>query len=85
MHHLFKSYGDFAELVDFVYWFNCIVKGLSLQPVCASGLSLPALFYLYKLLVYFLNQKSVYFLHASILFHPHHSAQSYTCSNALPT
>ena len=28
----FKSYGDFAEWVDFVYWWSCIGKGLRLQP-----------------------------------------------------
>ena len=28
----FKSYGNFAELVDFAYWWSCIGKGLSLQP-----------------------------------------------------
>ena len=28
MHHWFKSYGDFAENVDFDYWWSCIRKGL---------------------------------------------------------
>ena len=28
MHHLFKSFGDFAELVDFAYLWSCIRKGL---------------------------------------------------------
>ena len=26
--HLFKSYGNFAEWVDFAYWWNCIGNGL---------------------------------------------------------
>ena len=30
---LFKSYGNFAEWVDFAYWWCCIGKGLCLQPV----------------------------------------------------
>ena len=29
----FKSYGDFAECVDFAYWWSCIGKGLRLQPL----------------------------------------------------
>ena len=29
----FKSYRDFAEYVDFAYWWNCITKDLRLQPV----------------------------------------------------
>ena len=33
LHTWFKSYGDFAELVDFAYWWRCIRKGLQLQPV----------------------------------------------------
>ena len=28
----FKSYSDFAELVDFAYWWSFIGKGLRLQP-----------------------------------------------------
>ena len=28
----FKSYGDFAEWVDFAYWWSFIGKGLHLQP-----------------------------------------------------
>ena len=32
LHYCFKSYGDFAELVDFAYWWSCIGKGLRLQP-----------------------------------------------------
>ena len=28
----FKSYGIFAEWVDFAYWWSCIRKGLCLQP-----------------------------------------------------
>ena len=28
----FKSYGDFAEWVDFAYWWSCIRKGLRMQP-----------------------------------------------------
>jgi hypothetical protein len=28
----FKSYCTFAEWVDFAYWWNCIGKGLHLQP-----------------------------------------------------
>ena len=31
-HFWFKSYRDFAELVDFAYWWSCIGKGLRLQP-----------------------------------------------------
>ena len=32
MHELCKSYGDFAEWVDFASWWSCIGKGLRLQP-----------------------------------------------------
>ena len=32
LHYWFKSYGDFAEWVDFAYWWNFIGKGLRLQP-----------------------------------------------------
>ena len=28
LHHWFKSYGDFAEWVDFSYWLSCIGKDL---------------------------------------------------------
>jgi hypothetical protein len=28
----FKNYGDFAEWVDFAYWWSFIGKGLRLQP-----------------------------------------------------
>ena len=31
-HHLFKSYGNFAEWVDFAYWWGFIKKGLHMQP-----------------------------------------------------
>ena len=31
-HNWFKSYGDFAELVDFAHWWSFIGKGLLLQP-----------------------------------------------------
>ena len=31
-HYYFKSYDDFAEWVDFAYWWSCIGKGLRLQP-----------------------------------------------------
>ena len=30
---LVKSYGNFAEWVDFASWLSCIEKGLRLQPV----------------------------------------------------
>ena len=30
--YCFKSYGDFAEWVDFFCWWSCIRKGLRLQP-----------------------------------------------------
>ena len=30
-HHWFKSDGDFADWVDFAYWWSCIGKGLRLQ------------------------------------------------------
>ena len=30
--HWFKSYSNFAELVDFAYWFSCIVRCLRLKP-----------------------------------------------------
>ena len=32
LHYWFQSYGDFAELVDFTYWWSCIGNGLCLQP-----------------------------------------------------
>ena len=32
-HYWFKSYSDFDQLVDFVYWWSCIGKGLRLQSV----------------------------------------------------
>ena len=32
-HYWFKSYGDFAEWLDFAYWWSCIGKGLRLQAV----------------------------------------------------
>ena len=32
LHHWLKSYSDFAELVDFAYWWSCINKGVRLQP-----------------------------------------------------
>ena len=32
LYYWFKSYGDFAEWVDFAYWWSCIGKGLRLQP-----------------------------------------------------
>ena len=32
MHYWFKSYGDFAEWVDFAHWWSFIGKGLRLQP-----------------------------------------------------
>ena len=28
MHHWFKSYSDFAKVVNFAYWWSCIGKGL---------------------------------------------------------
>ena len=35
MHHWFKSYSQFAGAVDFAYWWSCIGKGQSLQPLQA--------------------------------------------------
>ena len=32
LHYWFKSYGDFAEWVDFAHWWRFIGKGLRLQP-----------------------------------------------------
>ena len=32
MHYWFKSYGNFAEWVDFAHWLGFIGKGLRLQP-----------------------------------------------------
>ena len=32
LHYWFKSYGDFAEGVDFAHWWSFIGKGLRLQP-----------------------------------------------------
>ena len=32
LHYWFKSYGDFAEWVNFAYWRSFIGKGLLLQP-----------------------------------------------------
>ena len=32
-YYWFKSYGNFAELVDFSQWWSCIGMGLRLQPV----------------------------------------------------
>ena len=32
LHYWFKSYGDFAEWVNFANWWRCIGKGLRLQP-----------------------------------------------------
>ena len=32
-HYWLKSYGDFAEWVDFAHWWSFIGKGLRLQPV----------------------------------------------------
>ena len=32
LYYLFKSYGDFAAVVDFAYWLSCIGKGIRLQP-----------------------------------------------------
>ena len=37
MHYWFKSYADFAEWVDFDYWWSCIRKGLRLQPAQQAG------------------------------------------------
>ena len=31
-HHWFKSFGEFAEIGDFAYWWSCIRKGLRLKP-----------------------------------------------------
>ena len=31
LYHLLKSYGDFAEKVDYAYWWSCIWIGLRLQ------------------------------------------------------
>ena len=28
----FKTYGNFAQWLDFSYWWSCMVKGLRLQP-----------------------------------------------------
>ena len=36
-HYWFKRYGDFAELVDFTYWWNFSGEG-SASVACAAGL-----------------------------------------------
>ena len=32
LHYWFKSYGDYAEWVNFAHWWSFIGKGLCLQP-----------------------------------------------------
>ena len=39
LHHWFKSYGNFAKQVDFVYWWSCI--GKSLRADCKAGIVFP--------------------------------------------
>ena len=34
------SYGDFAEWMDFAYWWSCIEEGLRLQPAQQACFSL---------------------------------------------
>ena len=36
-----QSYGDFAEWVDFAYWWSCIWKGLRLQPAQQACFNTP--------------------------------------------
>ena len=42
-HYWFKSYGNFAEWVNFVYWWRYIGKGLRLQPAQQACLLLQIL------------------------------------------
>ena len=48
LHNWFKSYGNFADLMDFAYWLSFIEKGLRLlqpaQQSCFSYISLLLLF-----------------------------------------
>ena len=46
-HHWFKRKSNFAEWVDFAYWWSCIWKGLRLQPAqqaCFCNVSASAIF-----------------------------------------
>ena len=48
-----KSYGNFADLVDFAYWWSCIGKGLRLRPAeqacyCCSKAKINHLWYIWS-------------------------------------